>query len=207
MKAAVKLLCTSLWIACLCLVLSGSKGHNQQPQAVLRVSPSSSRVSVGRTTTVSLVIEQVSGLYGTQIHLRFDPAIVEVVDADSAHEGVQVEQGTLPQPDFVVQNAADNITGTVDYAATQLKPSKPGEGQGAVLRLTFLAKQVGVSPIQIEEFLLADTAGASIGATSQNGVIRVRPSPPWALFAAIGLAIAVLIGSWAYYVHRNRKRD
>jgi len=207
MKAAAKLLCTSLWIACLCLVLSGSKGHMQQPQAVLRVSPPSSRVLVGRTTTVSLVIEQVSGLYGAQIRLRFDPAIVEVVDADSAREGVQAEQGAFPTPDFVVQNTADNITGTITYAATQLQPSKPGEGQGTVLRVTLLARKAGVSPIQIEEFLLADTAGASIGAVSQNGVVQVRPSPPWLLFAAIGLVLAVLIGLWAYFVHRHRKRD
>jgi hypothetical protein len=207
MKAAAKLLCTSMWIACLCLVPTGFRGHGQQPQAVLRVSPLSSRVLVGRTTTVSLVVEQVSGLYGAQVRLRFDPAIVEVVDADPVQAGVQAEQGTFPQPDFVVLNAVDNITGTIGYATTQLQPNKPGDGEGTVLRVTFRAKEVGVSSIQIEEYLLADTAGASIGATAQNGVIQVRPSPPWALFAAIGLAIAVLIGISAYYIHRNRKRD
>jgi hypothetical protein len=207
MKSAAKLLRTSLWIACLCLVLCGSKGHIQQPQAVLRVSPSSSRVLVGRKTTISLVIEQVSGLYGAQIRLRFDPAIVEVVDADFAQEGVQAQQGAFPTPDFVVQNAADNITGTIDYAVTQLQPNKPSEGQGTICSVTLLGKKAGVSPIQIEEFLLADTAGTSIGAVSQNGVIQVRPSPPWLLFAAIGLAILVLISLWAYYVHRHRKRD
>jgi len=153
------------------------------------------------------VIEHVSGLYGAQIHLRFDPAIVEVVDADSAQDGVQAEQGTFPTPDFVVQNAADNTTGSIDYAVTQLQPNRPGEGQGTVLRVTLLAKKAGVSPIQIEELLLADTAGTSIGAVSQNGVIQVRSSPPWLLFAAIGFALAVLIGLWAYHVHRHRKRD
>ncbi len=207
MKAAARLLCTSLWIAWLCLVATGSMGHTQQPQAVLRVSPPSSRVLVGRTTTISLVIEQVSGLYGTQIRLRFDPAILEVVDSDPSQEGIQAEPGTFPAPDFVVQNAADNITGTLDYAATQLQPNKPGEGQGTALRVTLRARKVGVSPVQIEEFLLADTTGTGIGATSQNGVIQIRPNPPWMWIAAIGLAIAVLIGSRAYYVHRKRKRE
>jgi len=207
MKATVKLLCSSLWIVLLCMVASGSTWRTQQPSTVLRVSPSSSRVLVGRMTTISVEIERVSGLYGAQVHLRFDPAVLEVLDADPAQDGVQVEPGTFPVPDFVVQNVADNSAGTIEFASTQMAPNKPSEGQGTVFRVDFRGRKAGASPIQIEDFLLADTQATSIGATPENGLIQVRPNPPWAWIVVIGFALAVLIGLAVYQLYRKRKRE
>jgi hypothetical protein len=117
-----------------------------------------------------------------------------VVDADPTQDGIQIEPGTLPVPDFVVQNAADNQNGAIDYALTQLPPSEPGNGDGVVARITFRAKKAAVSQIQIDQFLLADTKGGSIEAVPQHGQIRVMGSSTWMFVAIAGVAVALLIG-------------
>ncbi len=183
-----------IWI-CAALLLLASTGfvrHNDPPQARLHVSPQATRLKVGDITTLDLTIAQVRELYGIEVHLRFDAEALEVVDADPSQDGIQIEPGTLPTPDFVVQNQADNDTGTINYAVTQLPPRKPGEGAGVVARITLRAKQSSVSDIHFQEFLLADTNGSNIDAVSQDGQIRVQGYSLWILGAAAG-AVAILI--------------
>ena len=60
--------------------------------------------------------------------LTFDPNVVEVVDADPNQAGVQAALGTFLDSGFVVLNAADNVTGTLRFAMTQLNPSQPKSG-------------------------------------------------------------------------------
>ena len=198
--------CSGFWflIATSLLVLTGVAWRSAQPQAVLSVTPPTLKVRVGERTTVDLTIEQVSQLYGAEVHLRFDPSVLEVVDADPAVEGVQIEPGTFPIPDFVVQNLADNRTGTIDYASTQLPPNKPGEGKGVVARVTFQAKTAAVSPVQFEQFLLADTQGGSIKAMTQHGQIRVLGTPIWAFAVAAGLIVLGIAGGvWLALARRK----
>jgi len=175
-----------------------------QPQTILKVDPQSLRLQVGETAQVDLTLEQVADLYGAEIHLRFNPEILEIVDADPAQEGVQLEPGMLPIPDFVVLNKADNVAGTVDYAVTQLPPNKPGEGDGIVARITFRAKKAAVSQIQLERFLLADTSGSSIQAVPQHGQIKVTGNSTWILIT-IASALLMVIGGGIGFIWIKRK--
>jgi hypothetical protein len=161
-------------------------------QALVYVSPPDLRIRIGQQTTIELTVDQVSGIYGAEVHLRFDPEVLQVVDADPDQAGTQLELGTLPSPDFVVQNRADNSTGTIDYAVTQLPPNQPGEGQGVIARITFEALQPAVSPVQFESFVLADTEGKNIAAVSQDGQIQVSNTSTWVLGAAIGVPLSLL---------------
>jgi hypothetical protein len=200
-KRAVGIL---ICIALSLLATTGFVWHLDQPQTTLRVSPQTSQLEIGETTTVDLRIAQVYGLYGIEVHLRFDPDVLEVVDADSAQDGIQLEPGTLPAPDFIVQNYADNSTGTIDYAVTQLPPSKPSEGEGTIARVIFRAKKAAVSQIQFEQFLLADTAGSNINAVPQHGQIKVQSSPPWMFIAAAGMALLLIAGSIGFTLKRRK---
>jgi hypothetical protein len=173
------------------LTLVGFIPSAEQP-AILQVSPPNSRIRVGQRAIIELTVDQVSGIYGAEIHLRFDPKVLQVVDADPGQEGTQLELGTLPSPDFVVQNRADNTAGTIDYAVTQLPPTQPGQGEGVIARVTFEAKQAAVSQVQFEQFVLADTEGRNIVAVAQNGQIQVANTSTWILGAAIGLPLAFL---------------
>jgi hypothetical protein len=86
--------------------------------AKLRISPPQPIVTMGELITVVLALDDVSNLYGADIHLTFDPGLLEVADADSSRPGVQIIQGQFPDASagIVTQCVADNEAGTVDYA-------------------------------------------------------------------------------------------
>jgi len=176
------------------LMLSGLTSAAAQAQTVLKVVPETLKIRVGEKATVDLAIEQVSELFGAEIHLTFDPEVLEVVDADGSRDGIQIEPGTLPTPDFVVQNTADNQAGTVDYALTQLKPSEPRTGDGLLARVTFRGKKAASSQILLEQFVLADIEGTAIEALPQHAQVRVMNRSTWVLIAAAGAAILLLAG-------------
>jgi hypothetical protein len=150
-----------------------------------------------------LTITQVRELYGIEVHLRFDTEAIEIVDANPARDGIQLEPGTLPTPDFIVQNQADNDTGTIDYAVSQLPPRKPGEGAGVVARIALRAKKPSVSDIHVQEFLLADTKGGKLDAISQDGQIRVQDYSLWILGAAAGAVAILAIGGIVFTIKRK----
>jgi hypothetical protein len=195
-----------LWllIAVSLLMLSGFTPSAAQPQTVVKVVPQTLKLRVGERATVELVIEQVSELFGAEIHLTFDPEVLEVVDADGAKEGIQIEAGVLPAPDFVVQNSADNQAGTVDYALTQLKPSEPRSGDGLLARVTFRGRKAASSQILLEQFVLADIEGTAIEALPQHAQVRVMNRSTWVLIAAAGAAILLLAGGGIGFVVKRK---
>ena len=89
--------------------------------AVVRCDPSTLNAYVGMTVSVTIFVQDVVDLYGLDVRLVFDPAYAQVVDTDPTVAGVQIQplSGFL-SPDFVVRRSADNITGLVRYAATQV---------------------------------------------------------------------------------------
>ncbi len=186
------------------LMLSGFTPAAAQPQTVVKVVPQTLKLRVGERATVDLVIEQVAELFGAEIHLTFDPDVLEVVDADGTKEGVQIEPGVLPAPDFVVQNAADNQAGTVDYALTQLKPSEPRSGDGLLARVTFRGKSAASSQILLEQFVLADIEGTAIEALPQHAQVRVMNRSTWVLIAAAGAVVLLLAGGGIGFVVKRK---
>lgn len=137
-------------------------------------SPSSAIVGEGTTTAVEVRVENVQGLYGLDIRIGFDPAVVEVVDADAGKTGIQVRPGSLLSVDFAIRNIVDNSQGTVWYALTQLNPSQPVSGSGIAFIVTFKGKSAGaVGPLTITYQKLVVQAGEAIDALVENGEIRV----------------------------------
>ncbi|MBN1937523.1 MAG: hypothetical protein JW934_22890 [Anaerolineae bacterium] len=183
--------CVGMLITALLWASTGfiAQGLSAQSGAMLKVAPQALKLNVGDTATFDLAIEQIKGLYGIEVHLTFDPQVLQVVDADPGKEGVQLEAGTLPAPDFVVLNTANNVAGTADYAVTQLPPNQPADGDGIIARITMRAVKSSTTLIRIERFLLADTSGNSIKATSQHGQVQVGGDPAWLLVAAAAFLI------------------
>lgn len=199
----LKIVVVLVSMATACLVLTGF--DLAQPQTLIKVAPQTIKVRVGKQTTVDLAIERVSDLYGVQLRIRFDPAVLQVVDADPSQEGTQIEPGTLPTPDYIVLNDADNQAGTIVYALTQMPPSKPGNGDGVIARITFQGKTASVSQILFDQFLLANTQGDSIEAIPQHGQIQVVSSSVWALVAAAGAAVLLIVGGSIGFAVTKRK--
>jgi hypothetical protein len=142
--------------------------------ANLLISPGSATIFTGETVTLEILVENVADLYGVALGLSFDPAILEVVDADPAAAGVQISPGACPEPDFVVQNQVNNAAGTIQYDAVSLDPSPPCNGSGLVASITFHAIGPGVSPVHFGSWLLSDTDGVVIPATTADGSVTVN---------------------------------
>lgn len=134
-------------------------------------------VTAGQTATLLVSVTEVQDLYGVEIHLRFDPAVVQVADADTSTDGVQVAAGDFLSADFVAQNLADNQAGTIDYAVTQINPSEPKSGSGTLLAIQFQGVGAGrASLVQVADQILSTLDGEIIPATVVSGQIRVGGS-------------------------------
>jgi hypothetical protein len=116
----------------------------------------------------------VRNLYGYQAAVRFDPQILEVVDADDGQPGDQLALGDLIAPDFVLQNSADNDVGAVLVVVTQLAPSTPASGRGDVFTIAFRALAPGTSSVKFTDLRLADTETNLIPAETQDAQIVVK---------------------------------
>jgi hypothetical protein len=64
--------------------------------ATVAISPPDATVACNQNITVSVMINNVTNLYGVDFKISYDPAIVEVVDADPGNPGTQIQQGTFP---------------------------------------------------------------------------------------------------------------
>jgi hypothetical protein len=148
---------------------------------VVQLTPATQTIAVGQTTTVTLQVQNVTDLYGYQVEIAFDPAVVEVIDADPAKTGVQAALGSFLKPDFVFRNEANNTLGTFVCAVSQLAPSTAVSGSGTLLTLSFRGKADGVSSVRFTSLMLANMDGEVISTSQQNAQIEassgVTPPP------------------------------
>jgi parallel beta-helix repeat protein len=145
------------------------------------VSPShTSLAGVGETVELDIAVHDVTDLYATQVRLAFDPSVVQVQDADPrpSAPGVQIRPGDFLDPrQFVLVNEADNATGEIDFAVTQLYPAQARSGSGLLATVIFEAVDQGTSPVQwVGVRLLDDTPQdpQEIPAGTQDGQIMVK---------------------------------
>ncbi len=146
-----------------------------QTSAQLRIV--SQQVEVGSVVGVQVRLENVHNLYGIQVYLSFDASLVQVEDDDPDRDGVQISPGDIPQPEFSVQNGADNVGGRIDYAVVQLAPRPPASGSGVVATIHFRGLSAGTSPIRFTGVKLASPEGDAIAVTLQEGNIVVGNAP------------------------------
>jgi hypothetical protein len=145
---------------------------------VLSFRPAQAELLKGQTLTAEVWLENAPAIYGFEVHITFDPAVLEVVDADPAAPGIQVLPGDFispSQPSFTIQNQADNVTGTLDYAITLLNPAPPVEGTGRLFNIAFRALAGGTAAVSItDKSLLGTRAGGTIAPIRQNLQVTIR---------------------------------
>ncbi len=143
--------------------------------AVLRPDPVSLGLKPGDQGSIAIRADAVQNMYGVEFHLTFDPNIVQVVDADASKPGVQLQPGDFLQGGFAAVNKADNVAGTIDYAATLLNPAPPQSGGGVIATITFKAKANGTSPLKVTKAIFATRKAEEIKSEWQDGAIGVSP--------------------------------
>lgn len=137
--------------------------------ATITLSPSPATIAGCDTAQVQVVVNDVVNLYGADIRLAFDPAALEVVDANSGKAGIQVLSGGFLVSPFILFDTADNTAGTIRFVATQLNPTPPANGTGALVNILFRAKLSGATPLTFTLTQLSDPNGQAIAATATNG--------------------------------------
>ena len=173
-----------------------------QGGATIRLDPPSVSLAPGESVTVAVFVEGVTDLAGAEVHLVYDPAQVEVVDADPEAEGIQVEDGGFVPPDFVAQSRADPQSGTVDYAVALMPPHEPVGGSGPLLVLTLRSVAAGETTIAVREVLLATPDGypIAIAAMPDPATVTVTASRSPTTCWPLG---AVTLGSSGYVLIRR----
>ena len=134
-----------------------------------------------RTVELDIEVQDVSDLYSALVKLTFDPSVVQVQDADPrpSASGVQIRPGVFLDPanQYVLVNEADNTTGEVEFAVTQLYPAVARSGSGVLATVIFEAVGQGTSPVQLVEVLLLDNTPKDpqqIPGGTQDGEITVE---------------------------------
>ena len=184
-------LVATLALLLVALLLSGplTGTGSAQEGAMVRLEPLPGQEGAG-AIAVAIHIENATRLYGAEVHLAFDPARLEVQDADPDTEGVQIQAGDFPSPDFVVQNQADNVKGTIDYAATQLAPREAVDGSGVLATVTLKGKDKGTSSLTFVGAKLADPDGQEIPSQTVDGQVEIA-----ATAVSGGMNSGLLIGA------------
>ena len=161
---------TTVIFLCLLLGITSCGGANGIGPA-LAIEPATSSIAVNETVSVSVNITDVANLTAIEIHLSFDPNLLEVVE---------VTNGGFLQPDFVVQDIYDNAAGTLDYAIAQMN-QPPVSGTGTLITVVFRAKTPGSSSIRFqgtnaapEGALLSDPEGKAIRVSLVNGDLNIK---------------------------------
>ena len=143
------------------VVATDAGNARQAGQATLAFAPEPAAVPAAQQATYVLGVAGAERLFGADIEITFDPKTVEVVDADPAKEGVQVQIGPFLDPGFVVYNVADNTTGKLRVAFTQVAPKAPASGAGALLTIDLRATGGGNPGLRVSAALLARDDGTS----------------------------------------------
>ncbi|MFN8490118.1 MAG: choice-of-anchor Q domain-containing protein [Caldilineaceae bacterium] len=149
----------------------------------INFNPLNTSLAVSSNATVDLALNAVQNLYGAQVEVAFDPAIVQVVDADPAQGGVQIADGGVLTPEVKIKNSVDNSNGALQYAIS-LQGNKAGvNGSGVLAQITFLCRQVGSSALTFTRTLLSDPQSLPVAVTlgqqgqincTQPGVVNVQ---------------------------------
>jgi hypothetical protein len=168
------LLCMIVWavVACAPVVSTATAPSATSSVATMSFDLTKAPIRVGSTFTAHIRLDNVAGLTGVELQVTYDPAILEVQDADPGKDGVQAAWGTFLKPDFVVRNLEPS-QGTMSLAAVQLPPNQPATGSGVLAAITFKAKAAGSSPLAFDLVNLSTSDGTPIKCALQNAEVRV----------------------------------
>lgn len=136
------------------------------------------QVAPDETLQVPVSVRNVTDLYGLDVIIEFDPAIIQVEDSDPSRTGVQVSLGTFLEPGLLLFNTVDNEQGTIHFAMSQVNPSEAKSGQGVLLVITFSGVTAGESPLEVTELMLGTREGVEINSQGVNSSITVSAGVP-----------------------------
>ena len=154
-----------LSLSLIVVILAGSAAAEDDVVATLSLDPAGTLVlGVGQDIDIDIRTDNIAHVYGAQIAMSFDETILQAT-------GGQLTPGVCPQPDFVQANSANNTTGDINYAVSQLSPTAPCAG-GVMATVNFECVAVGESNVTFTSSIIADLDGNAIAHTATGGSIK-----------------------------------
>jgi len=128
---------------------------------------------------MDIVVSDVANLYGAEVYLTFDPAMLEVVDA-AGDPAFEIEPGPFldPAQGILGLNSADNVGGFIDYAVSLKDPATPAFDFGVLATVYFRPKATGTTTVQFDQVKLSEkpeppAPGAPITAEFRDATFEV----------------------------------
>lgn len=128
------------------------------------ISSDDIKVQTGQTVTLPLVAEHITDLYGFQLGLRYEPAMVGIAGKATA--------GNLMSHDFVVVEHHNDAGGWYQYAAAQINPREPASGSGTLLSIPVRAYAPGLLNLVLDGVKLADRHGNELPVTTERAYLE-----------------------------------
>ena len=136
----------------------------------LMIYPRYETLSVGNTTTLEIIAEEVDSLMGVEVELLYDPTIIHI---DNIMSGPFLTANGGLLISFKDINAGNQKISIVLVRASSTEPTVSGTGTVAVLELTGLS--AGVTVIEINTSIFKDQDNNEIDITQRvNGIIVVE---------------------------------
>jgi len=149
-----------------------------QGGTLVHVQPPGVGMEVGETVEVEVVVNNVTDLRAVEVQLIFDSNVLQVVDADTQQEGVQVQLGPFLQPGLVLTNTVDQAAGQIHFSYRQETPESGASGSGALAKIGFHGQSAGDSPLALGPVILASADGTPIQTNVDHGHVTVLEAQP-----------------------------
>jgi len=147
--------------------------------ALVQGDPASLTLGPGDVRSISLRVDNAADVYGVELHLRFDPAILEVIDPQTGQPARAIAPGDWMRHGFAALNRVDNTAGLIDYAVTLVAPAPSLSGGGPVAVITFRGKAVGATQLTVQKAIVASREGKEIASQWRHATLTVTsPAPP-----------------------------
>jgi hypothetical protein len=121
---------------------------------------------------MAIAVENVTDMVGFELILTYDPAVVQVVDANAGQPGVQIAAGPAWAGGFIGQNQVDTTAGRISFA-TILLGGDNVDGNVVLVNLNWQPQAAGTSPVTLESVSLVNLDAQEIPNVKQNGSIQV----------------------------------
>ncbi len=138
---------------------------------IVKIEPQQVILSSCNAESVAVILKNVTGVAGVDLEVSYNPAVVQVVDADSSQAGVQVNVDNIFATSFVVKNKVITETGRIAFVATLIGQTIEGDNQ--IIFMDWEQQGAGTGAVTLENVKLSDAEGQSVGFTLQNGAIEV----------------------------------
>jgi general secretion pathway protein D len=137
--------------------------------AMIRFEPRGVSLKAGQTTTVGIVVDNVSDLYSIPLLLQYNPAVVSI---EEVQHGGFLSGGTQ---EIAIVSRVDKEHGQAIISATR-QPNTPGvNGSGTLMGIVIKGLAPGSSNLSIVQVNAKDSQQKPIPLISSEATVQVQP--------------------------------